>query len=56
MKWERRVPLAPRHVEALCAQGFSVLVQPSVSERGMAVHDGRSFGSLAAVGCSTATA
>ncbi len=31
-KWERRAPLAPRHVEALCAQGYRVLVQPSVSD------------------------
>jgi len=28
-KWERRAPLAPRHVQTLVSQGFRVLVQPS---------------------------
>ena len=27
--WERRAPLAPKHVKALVAQGVKVLVQPS---------------------------
>mmetsp|Transcript_71797 Transcript_71797/g.126776 ORF Transcript_71797/g.126776 Transcript_71797/m.126776 type:complete len:1110 (-) Transcript_71797:14-3343(-) len=27
-KWERRVPVAPRHVEALVSQGLRVLIQP----------------------------
>lgn len=27
--WERRAPLAPRHIKALASLGYKVLVQPS---------------------------
>jgi alpha-aminoadipic semialdehyde synthase len=34
--WERRAPLAPRHVKELTAAGHTVLVQPS---NGRAIHE-----------------